>query len=57
MGNPEKFIAIFRPSMIQWSAVRARLAAGAPPPVMLDEGHRARIDRCESLAWRSLFDK
>jgi len=38
-------------------AVRAGLVIRAPPPVLLDTGHCARIDRCASLAWRSLFDK
>jgi len=39
------------------SAVRARRAAGAPPGLLIDEGHCARIDRFALLAQRSLFDK
>jgi len=32
------------------SAVRASLAAGAPPPVIIDAGNCARIYRCALLA-------
>jgi len=37
-------------------AVRASLAAGAPPSLLIDAAHRACIDRCTPLASRSLFD-
>jgi len=37
--------------------VRARRAGGGAAPVIIDEGHCARIDRCALLVWRSLFDK
>jgi len=39
---------------ISSAAVRGRRAIRAPPPVMIDEGHCARIDRCASLGGRSL---
>jgi len=39
------------------SAVRASLAAGAPPPVMLETGHCARVDRCATFGVAVLFDK
>jgi len=41
---------IGRRTAIGASAVRGRLAAGAPPGLLIDAGHCARIDRCALLA-------
>jgi len=48
---------ISREAVIRSSAVRGRLAVGAPPPVIIDAGLAPASIAVRCLARRSLFDK